>query len=58
MDVFLETERLVLRRFTSDDADLLASLDADPEVMHFVTGGVPTSRAEIEGDFLPAFLGY
>ena len=58
MDVFLETERLVLRRFTSADADLLASLDADPDVMHFVTGGVPTSRAEIESDFLPAFLGY
>jgi RimJ/RimL family protein N-acetyltransferase len=58
MDVFLETERLVLRRFTAADADLLTSLDADPEVMAFVTGGVPTSRAEIESDFLPAFLGY
>jgi RimJ/RimL family protein N-acetyltransferase len=58
MDVFLETERLVLRRFTGDDADHLASLDADPDVMHFVTGGVPTSRAEIEREFLPAFLGY
>ncbi|MGH3150444.1 MAG: GNAT family N-acetyltransferase [Streptosporangiaceae bacterium] len=58
MDVFLETERLVLRRFTRDDADLLVGLDSDPDVMHFVTGGVPTSRAEIDSDFLPAFLGY
>jgi RimJ/RimL family protein N-acetyltransferase len=58
MLVFLETRRLVLRRFTADDADNLVNLDADPEVMRFVTGGVPTSRDDIEKDFLPAFLGY
>jgi hypothetical protein len=45
---FLETRRLVLRRFTVADADDLESLDADLEVMRFVAGGVPTSRAEIE----------
>jgi len=56
--VFLETQRLVLRQFTEADADNLVSLDADPDVMRFVTGGVPTSRDEIENDFLPAFLGY
>jgi hypothetical protein len=38
MRVFLETRRLVLRRFTVADADDLESLDADPEVMRFVTG--------------------
>jgi RimJ/RimL family protein N-acetyltransferase len=58
MQVFLETQRLVLRRFTIDDVDNLVNLDADPDVMRFVTGGVPTSREEIESDFLPAFLGY
>jgi RimJ/RimL family protein N-acetyltransferase len=58
MLVFLETRRLVLRRFTADDADNLVNLDSDPEVMRFVTGGVPTSRDDIEKDFLPAFLGY
>ncbi|MGH3257730.1 MAG: GNAT family N-acetyltransferase [Streptosporangiaceae bacterium] len=58
MQVFLETERLVLRRFSADDADRLVGLDADPEVMRFVTGGVPTSRDEIEHEVLPAFLGY
>ena len=36
----------------------LVSLDADPDVMRFVTGGVPTSRDEIENEVLPAFLGY
>jgi RimJ/RimL family protein N-acetyltransferase len=58
MHVFLETPRLVLRRFTMADADNLVRLDADPDVMRFVTGGIPTSRDEIENEFLPAFLAY
>jgi RimJ/RimL family protein N-acetyltransferase len=58
MQGFLETQRLVLRRLTTADADNLVSLDADPDVMRFVTGGIPTSRDEIETDVLPAFLAY
>lgn len=58
MQVFLETERLVLRRFTEEDADGLFELDSDPEVMRYVTGGIPTAREEIVGDVLPAFLAY
>jgi RimJ/RimL family protein N-acetyltransferase len=58
MQVFLETQRLVLRRFTMADVDNLVSLDADPGVMHFVTGGIPTARGEIENELLPGFLGY
>ncbi|HEV2107771.1 MAG TPA: GNAT family N-acetyltransferase [Thermomicrobiales bacterium] len=58
MQVFLETERLVLRQFTMDDADHLVELDGDPEVMHFITGGRATPREEIEHDILPAFLRY
>jgi RimJ/RimL family protein N-acetyltransferase len=56
MEVFLETERLVLRRFGPDDVDHLVELDGDPAVMRFVTGGRPTPRAEIELDVLPAYL--
>ena len=58
MQVFLETERLVLRRFTEDDVDLLVELDADPEVMRYINGGEPTSRAEVVDEVLPAFLDY
>jgi RimJ/RimL family protein N-acetyltransferase len=58
MQVFLETQRLALRRFSVDDTDNLVDLDSDPDVMHFITGGVPTSRDEIENDVLPAFLSY
>jgi RimJ/RimL family protein N-acetyltransferase len=58
MQVLLETRRLVLRRFTMADVDNLVSLDADPDVMHFVTGGIRTARDEIENEILPEFLGY
>ncbi|MBW4717211.1 GNAT family N-acetyltransferase [Saccharothrix obliqua] len=55
MHVFLETERLLLRRFTADDVDDLVRLDSDPEVMRFLTGE-PTPRAEIADVVLPAVL--
>ena len=58
MTVFVETDRLVLRRFTHDDVDALVDLDSDPLVMHYVTGGIPTSREEIEDEVLPAFLAW
>jgi hypothetical protein len=58
MEVFLETQRLLLRRFSLADADNLVRLDADPDVMRFVNGGVATSRDEIEHEVLPAFLDY
>jgi RimJ/RimL family protein N-acetyltransferase len=58
MQVFLETERLVLRQFTLDDVDNLVELDSDPGVMHFITGGRATPREEIENDLLPWFLHY
>ena len=58
MDVFLETERLVLRRFTADDVDNLVELDGDPDVMRYLNGGKPTPREEIEQETLPWFMGY
>ena len=58
MTFLLQTERLTLRRITPDDVDLLVGLDADPEVMHFITNGVSTPRSEIESEHLPAFFDY
>ncbi|MGW7679667.1 GNAT family N-acetyltransferase [Kribbella sp. NPDC054772] len=55
MTAYLETERLVLRRFTADDVELLVQLDSDPEVMRFLTGA-PTPRSEIENVVLPEIL--
>jgi len=58
MQVFLETERLVLRQFTADDLELLVALDSDPNVMRFITGGPPVPREVLQHDYLPAYLRY
>jgi RimJ/RimL family protein N-acetyltransferase len=58
VDVFLETPRLILRRFTMDDLDDVYVLDSDPEVMFFITGGRGTPRAQLETDHFPAWLGH
>ena len=56
MQVFLRTERLLLRRFTGDDVENLVALDADPEVMRLLTGGKPTPRDVVERELFSALL--
>jgi RimJ/RimL family protein N-acetyltransferase len=56
--IYLETERLVLRRFTMEDADALVVLHSDPEVMRYLSGGVAESREAVVGATLPRILGY
>lgn len=58
MDVFLETERLLLRRLTEADIDELFALHNDPEVMRFLTGGEAISRDEIVQDYRDRFAGF
>jgi RimJ/RimL family protein N-acetyltransferase len=50
MHVFLETERLILRRATLADLDALVELNSDPAVTRFINGGKPIPREEIEGE--------
>jgi RimJ/RimL family protein N-acetyltransferase len=56
--VYLETERLVLRRLTDADVDNLCNLDSDPAVMRFLNGGTPTPRHVVQSEILPRFLRY
>jgi RimJ/RimL family protein N-acetyltransferase len=58
MHVLLETERLILRRFTAADLDHLFALDNDPQVMRYINGGEPTPREVVESDSLPRFMQY
>ena len=58
MHVYLETERLLLRRFTPGDVDVATELDADPAVMRYVTGGRSTPRDEIRNVYLPGWIAY
>jgi RimJ/RimL family protein N-acetyltransferase len=58
VNVHLETERLILRRFTPGDAANLFELDNDPEVMRYLTGGSGTSMESVEREILPEFLSW
>jgi len=53
--IVVETERMLLRRFTEADAGPLAALYGDPRVMRFITPQ-PPSLAEVESEILPAYL--
>jgi RimJ/RimL family protein N-acetyltransferase len=56
MKVFIETERLILREFTENDADLIIDLDSDPDVMKFLSDGKPTSPEVIRNKVIPDFV--
>ncbi|MFE2374252.1 GNAT family N-acetyltransferase [Streptomyces sp. NPDC059398] len=56
MDTYLETDRLALRRFTADDADLLIELDSDPAVMRYLSGGEPTAPETVRERQLPSVI--
>lgn len=58
MSIFLETDRLALRRFTEADEDHLVELDSDPEVMRFINGGEPTPREEVRSRILPVLFDF
>ncbi|MGW4646815.1 GNAT family N-acetyltransferase [Kitasatospora sp. NPDC004289] len=56
MTTLVETARLVLRRFGTDDLDELAALHGDPEVMRFIDTGRPQPREVVAAEVLPAIL--
>ena len=56
VDIYLATERLTLRRFTADDADLLIELDSDPAVMRYLTGGEATAPETVRERHLPYII--
>jgi RimJ/RimL family protein N-acetyltransferase len=58
MQIFLETDRLILRRFTEQDVDNLYELDSDPNVMRFISGGPATPREVLADDHIPHYLNY
>ncbi|MEO7371670.1 MAG: GNAT family N-acetyltransferase [Ilumatobacteraceae bacterium] len=57
MHVYLETERMVLRRFTPDDLELIVALDSDPAVKRYIDNGAPVDRDESQ-EMLDWWLGY
>lgn len=47
MNWYLQTERMDLRQLGPDDEENLFDLDQDPEVMRFLSGGIPSSREQV-----------
>jgi RimJ/RimL family protein N-acetyltransferase len=58
LTIYLETDRLILRQFTVDDADLLCELDSDPEVTRYTSFGKPTPYEVVRDQILPRYLAY
>ncbi|PLW68703.1 GNAT family N-acetyltransferase [Streptomyces sp. SCUT-3] len=56
MTVFLTTDRMVLRPLTEADADHLAALNSDPEVMRFLDGDGPPSPETVRTRILPRLM--
>lgn len=53
--VVLETERIILRRFTESDVDDLIELDGDPRVMRYLTQR-PAKPETVRNKILPGIL--
>lgn len=53
--IVARTERLVLRRFHADDLSPLTALNADPEVMRYITSQA-TPPTEVRDRLLPEYL--
>ncbi len=52
MKTYRDTHRMILRELTLDDEENLFALDSDPEVMRYLTLGVPSSREDIRAGLI------
>jgi len=50
------TNRISLKKFQKDDLDLLFQLEGDPDVMKYITLGIPRTRKEIIEKSMPRIL--
>ena len=61
MNIVLETERLILRTFTMDDAPLIYELNLDPEVTRYTFDPIKDiehAKAVLEKTILPQYVLY
>jgi RimJ/RimL family protein N-acetyltransferase len=56
VDTYLETERMMLRRFTAADVENLVVLHGDPAVMQRIDDGRPVPREVVKSHTLPHIL--
>jgi RimJ/RimL family protein N-acetyltransferase len=53
-----DSTRLSFRLLSAEDGQILWELDQDPEVMHFINGGKPSSMEDIDKILIPRMLAY
>lgn len=61
MNIVIETERLVLRTFTIDDAPLIYELNADPEVTRYThdpMNSIEQAKEVLERTIIPQYVLY
>jgi [ribosomal protein S5]-alanine N-acetyltransferase len=58
MEIFLETQRLILREFTEDDADNLFRLDSHLEIIRWGNGGNSSNYETTKNQILPKMIQY
>lgn len=46
--IYLETQNMIFREFIETDWQHIKDLDSDPEVMKFLTNGIPSSDSEVD----------
>ena len=56
MTSIINTKRIVLKKFTENDVDLLFELDSDPEVMKYITLGKTKTLNEVKNKFMPRVM--
>lgn len=54
----LNSARLSYSLLNASDGELLFELDQDPEVMQYINGGTPTSRADVDAVSIPRMMSY
>ncbi|MDP6909671.1 MAG: GNAT family N-acetyltransferase [Flavobacteriales bacterium] len=57
-EVFMQTKRLTLKNVRISQLDDMLNLDADPEVMRFITVGVPRTDPKHHLDAIPRLIKY
>lgn len=58
MNVYLETNRLILRQFIEDDLNDLFKLNSDLEIMRYINGGQPANYQDIKHDLFKKLVDY
>jgi len=47
MKIYLETERMIFLNFEKEDHALIQDLDSDPDVVRYISDGIPSDESEV-----------